>query len=87
MYRAASTTVHAILVHISRVNLEEHGAKVETLRYSPVNLVGQDSTKSVYSTISRLLQSIVTIQLRHSVFGDTCRPPRRGIGTTFMGEK
>ena len=31
---------HAILVHIRRVNLEEHGAKADT-----VNLVGQDSTK------------------------------------------
>ena len=25
-------TEHAILVHISRVNLEEHGAKVDTVR-------------------------------------------------------
>ena len=42
------TVSHAILVHIRRVNLEEHGAKVDTVRYSPVNLVGQDSTKSVH---------------------------------------
>ena len=40
--------MHAILVHTSRVNLEEHGAKVDTVRSSPVNLDGQDSTKSVY---------------------------------------
>ena len=36
---------YAILVHVSRVNLEEHGAKVGTVRCSPVNLVAQDSTK------------------------------------------
>ena len=49
---------HAILVHIRRVNSEEHGTKVGTVRYnSPVNLVGQDSTKSVqYSTISSFFQ-------------------------------
>ena len=29
-------------------------------RYSPVNLVGHDSTKSVYNTISSLLQNTVT---------------------------
>ena len=33
------------MVQIRRVNLEEPGTMVETLRYSPVNLVGQDSTK------------------------------------------
>ena len=35
---------HAILVHIRRVNQAEHGTLVETVRYSQVNLVGQDST-------------------------------------------
>ena len=46
---------HDILVQIRRVNSEEHGKDVETVRYSPVNLVGQDSTKSVYRTV-RLLE-------------------------------
>ena len=41
--------------YISRVNWEEHGTKVETVRHSPVNLDGQASTKSVYGTISSLL--------------------------------
>ena len=45
----------AILVEIRRVNSEEH----ETVRYSPVRLVGQDSTQGVYSAISSLLQSTV----------------------------
>ena len=52
---------HAILVHTSRVNLEEHGSKVGTVRQSPVNLVGQNKTKSVYSTISSLLQSTLIL--------------------------
>ena len=54
---------HAILVHISRVNSEEHGTKVETVRYSPFNLVGQDSTKGVYSPVQSylLLQSFYSI--------------------------
>ena len=43
-----------------RINSDEHGPKVETVRYSPVNLVGQESSKSVYSTISCLLQFKVT---------------------------
>ena len=33
-------------------NSEEHGINVGTVRYSSFNLVGQDKTKSVYSTIS-----------------------------------
>ena len=33
------------MVQIRRFKSEEHGAKVETVRYRPVNLVGQDSTK------------------------------------------
>ena len=37
------------MVHISGVNLDEQGAKVETVREILVNAVGQDSTKSVYS--------------------------------------
>ena len=45
-----------ILVHISWVSSEEHHIKVETVWYSQVNLVGQNSTKSVYSAISSLLQ-------------------------------
>ena len=45
------------MVHISRVNLVLHSAKVDTVRQSPVNLDGQDSTKSVDSTISSLLQN------------------------------
>ena len=49
----------AILVQISRVNLEEHSPKVDTVRQSPINLVGQDGTKSEYSTISNLLQNTV----------------------------
>ena len=67
-YRASNKTVrevcestkctvgkfHAILVHIRRVNLVEHGAKIETVKQT-INLVGHDSTKSVYCTISRLL--------------------------------
>ena len=57
--RNLETVVNAILFHISRVNLEEHGAKVNT-----VNLVWPDSTKSVYSTISSLLQSTVRIYLK-----------------------
>ena len=40
---------HAILVKIRGVNSEEHGSQIP--------LVGQDSTKSVSSTISSLLQS------------------------------
>ena len=32
--------------------IDEHGQKVETVRYSLFNLVGRDSTKSVYGTIS-----------------------------------
>ena len=36
---------HTILVHIARVNLEEHGTKIETVRYSPVNLGGQKVQK------------------------------------------
>ena len=46
---------HPILVHISGVNLEENGTKVETVRYCPVNLVGQDSPKIEYSKVSSLL--------------------------------
>ena len=33
------------LVHINKVNLDEHGVKVETVRWSPFNTVGQDGTK------------------------------------------
>ena len=34
------------------VNLEEHDINVETVRYSPVNLVGQGSTKrTINSTV------------------------------------
>ena len=40
--------------------MDKHGTKVRTVRYSPVNLVGKDSTKSVYSTISSLLSITVT---------------------------
>ena len=47
---------HAILVNIRRVNSMEHGTKVETVRKSPVDLIGQAYTKSVYSKISSLLQ-------------------------------
>ena len=50
---------HAIVVHITRVNLEDYGTKVGSVRYSPVNLGGRDSTKSVNSTILRILQSTV----------------------------
>ena len=42
----------------------EHGTKVEIVLKDQVNLVGQDITKSVYSTISSLPQSTaVTITL------------------------
>ena len=44
------------MAEIRLVNSVEHGAKVETVRYGPVNLVGRESTKSVYSTISKVLQ-------------------------------
>ena len=36
---------HAILMKIGPVNLGKHGTKVKTVQCSPVNLVGQDSTK------------------------------------------
>ena len=39
----SSSKSHVILVHISRVFFEEHGGKFETVWYSPVHLVGQDS--------------------------------------------
>ena len=32
---------HDILVNIRLVDSVEHGTKIETMRYSPVNLVGQ----------------------------------------------
>ena len=57
---------HAILVKIRWVNSEEHGTKVKTVRYSPVNIVGPDNghgTKSVYSTISSLLQCTVVLYI------------------------
>ena len=38
---------------------DKTGINVETVQYSPVNLIGRDSTKSVHSTISSLLQSTV----------------------------
>ena len=53
----------SILVKTRRVLSYEHGTKVETGWYSPINLVGQDSTKSiqcnfkfnqVYSVICKL---------------------------------
>ena len=55
---------HDILVHISRINSEKHGTKTKPVRYTPVNLVGEESKISVqysvkYSTISNLLQSTV----------------------------
>ena len=45
----------------------ENGSKVETVRYSPVQLVGQDSTKSVYKygTMSSLLQFTVALELKY----------------------
>ena len=48
---------YAILAKIRLINTEEHGTKVESVRYIPFNLVGQDSTKSVHSTVSSLFQS------------------------------
>ena len=42
-------------------HLDKHDTKVETVQ-SQVNLVEQDSTKSVYCTISSLLQSKVPSQ-------------------------
>ena len=54
----SSTSRH--LFKIRWLNSKEHGTKNETLRYSPVNLIGQDSTKSVYITIQSLPQSTVT---------------------------
>ena len=41
------TLISCILVHIIRVNLVKNSTKVDTVRESPENLVGQDSTKSV----------------------------------------
>ena len=46
-----------IWVDITRVNLEEHGIQVGSVRYSPVNQGRRDSTKSEYSMVSSLLQS------------------------------
>ena len=52
------------------------------MRYSPVNLVGQDSTKSVYSTISSLLQSNESrskergIEFAFALGGGVFVPPR-----------
>ena len=48
--------MNAILVHISRVNLEEYGAKVNTVRSSPVNLVGAGQYKKC------VLQNIVIVR-------------------------
>ena len=40
-------------------------------RYSPLNLVGQDSKKSVYSTIKSLLQNTVPQGLKSSILNPT----------------
>ena len=50
--------------HIRRVNLDEYDSKVDTVWLSPVNLVGQDSTKRVNSTISSLLQFTVNMDFQ-----------------------
>ena len=60
-----TTLNHAVLVHITWVNLEDYGTKVGSVRYSPVNLGGRDSTKNVYSTILSLLQSTVEWSVPH----------------------
>ena len=49
---AAISHSQAILVQISRVNAEEYGTKVDTLRYSPVNIV------------SRTVQKVCTVQFQ-----------------------
>ena len=59
--------VHPILVHVNRVDLVYHSAKVDTVQWSPVNLVGQDSTKSVYSTISSLLYNTVVNSIKRNL--------------------
>ena len=43
---------HAILVHIAWVYLKDYDTKVGSVWYSPVNLGGRDSTKSVYSPVN-----------------------------------
>ena len=48
-----------ILADIGQGNSEQNCTKVETLRYSPVNLVRQNCSKGVCCTISSLLQSTV----------------------------
>ena len=51
-------------VHVKWVNLENYVTKVGSVRHSPVNPGGQDSTKSVYSLISSLYPSTVMLGLQ-----------------------
>ena len=44
-----------------KLNSEEPGKKVETVRYSPVNLTGQYKPVHRHSAISSLLQSTVPL--------------------------
>ena len=55
MYNKCSCFIY-ILYHVSFFKNDEHCTKGETVRYSPFNLFGQDSTKSLYDTISSLLR-------------------------------
>ena len=41
----STDAMHVILIQISRVNSEEHGTKVDTVRLNQVNFVEQDNTK------------------------------------------
>ena len=76
MQLSQDRALDAILVPIGRINSEKHETKVGKVRCSPVNIVGQDSTNSVYGTISSLLcsiQCIIDIQgvpenMRHNDF-------------------
>ena len=52
--------IHASLVHISRVNLEEHSAKQQrSIQFGKVQSTPLGRTWCVYSAISSLLQNTV----------------------------
>ena len=57
--QCVNTLDQVSLVHIRGVNLDDHSAKVGTVRKSPFNTDGQDSTKSGYSTISSSFQNVI----------------------------
>ena len=59
-----------------------YGTTIEIVRYtySPVNLVGQDNTKSVYSKVSSLQQS--TISMLYSPFNLVERNSSKSVYST-----